>query len=293
MLLKNATITRKDGSSGKLLPIAVPHDRRLQGARARLLREQPELLPRRLLEHAERGRAGQRGRRRTRASSPRSRRSTRRPRSTYMRGFTGTGTNAGNCCSDDRSGRGDGRGRLRLRDRRTPAWTRAHRRGRPGPRIATARRLTLPGQQGQLISQVAAANPNTVAVMETIGPQDVTGVRAEHPRDPVELVQRACARASRWPTCCSATTTRAAARREIVVPDRSTRSRAIYELRDPPGRAQRPHLHVLHRPGLLPVRLRPELHARSTSRTCRSPSAHPTADDTINVSVDVTNTQLA
>ncbi len=34
--------------------------------------------------------------------------------------------------------------------------------------------ITLPGQQGQLIAQLAAANPNTVAYMETIGPQDVT-----------------------------------------------------------------------------------------------------------------------
>ena len=41
--------------------------------------------------------------------------------------------------------------------------------------------LALPGQQGQLISQVDAANPNTVAVMETIGPQDVTGFEPTTP----------------------------------------------------------------------------------------------------------------
>ena len=41
--------------------------------------------------------------------------------------------------------------------------------------------LALPGQEGQLISQVDAANPNTVAVMETIGPQDVTGFESSTP----------------------------------------------------------------------------------------------------------------
>jgi beta-glucosidase len=34
--------------------------------------------------------------------------------------------------------------------------------------------ITLPAAQGSLISQVAAANPNTIAYMETIGPVDVT-----------------------------------------------------------------------------------------------------------------------
>src|SRR6185312_12327338 len=41
--------------------------------------------------------------------------------------------------------------------------------------------LALPGQQGQLISQVSAANPDTIAVMETIGPQDVTSFEPTTP----------------------------------------------------------------------------------------------------------------
>ena len=46
--------------------------------------------------------------------------------------------------------------------------------GTTGTRTATALRSLFRAQQGQLIAQLAAANPNTVAYMETIGPQDVT-----------------------------------------------------------------------------------------------------------------------
>ena len=68
----------------------------------------------------------------------------------------------------------------------------------------------------------------------------------------------ASARARLWRTSCSARTTRAGA-----CPRPSTRastSSRRRQLRHPPGRRHRPHLHVLQRPGLLPVRVRPELH---------------------------------
>jgi beta-glucosidase len=41
--------------------------------------------------------------------------------------------------------------------------------------------LTLPGAQAQLISDVAAVNPNTVAVMETIGPVELGGFESQVP----------------------------------------------------------------------------------------------------------------
>jgi beta-glucosidase len=41
--------------------------------------------------------------------------------------------------------------------------------------------LQLPGQQGQLISQVASANPNTIAYIESVGPVDVSSFESDTP----------------------------------------------------------------------------------------------------------------
>ena len=118
--------------------------------------------------------------------------------------------------------------------------------------------ITLPGQQGQLIAQVAAVNPNTIAYMETIGPQDVTsfepttsailwssynGMRKGEALADVLLgeLQPERPHAGIW--------------YQNERPDP-----ADHGLRDPPRRPERPHVHVLQRAGLLPVRLRPELH---------------------------------
>jgi beta-glucosidase len=68
--------------------------------------------------------------------------------------------------------------------------------------------LDLPGAQASMISQVEAANPNTVVYLETVGQVDLARSRA--PR------RRCCGapttgsgRAPRWPTSCSARSTRA------------------------------------------------------------------------------------
>ena len=162
VLLKNATITRKDGSIGKLLPLAVPKTGNFKVLVLGYYANNPELLPGRLLGDPERGRAGQRGDRRTRASSPRSRRSTRSAQVDYMRGFTDTGTNAEQLLRDDRSGGGVGGGGYDYvivyagMDSSASAGT-------TGTEDRDRTSLALPGQQGQLISQVDAANPNTVA----------------------------------------------------------------------------------------------------------------------------------
>jgi beta-glucosidase len=87
----------------------------------------------------------------------------------YQRGFTGSGTTAASLTSVD------------------PAAVTAAQTGGynavvvyTGTDGGTANEdvdraaITLPGAQGDLINQIAAVNPNTIAYMETIGPMDVT-----------------------------------------------------------------------------------------------------------------------
>jgi beta-glucosidase len=173
VLLKNTSVTRKDGSTGKLLPLSVPSTGNfkvlvlgfysnnsnfylggyssIQGAAG----QANEVTPYAGIKAA------------IQAINPSA-------QVDYMRGFTDTGTNAGNCC--------------RTID---PAAVTAaadydyvivyagmdstSSSGTTGTEDRDRTSLALPGQQGQLISQVSAANPDTIAVMETIGPQDVTG----------------------------------------------------------------------------------------------------------------------
>ena len=99
MLLKNATKVRKDGSTGKLLPIAVPPTGTFKVLVTGFYAQQHELLPRRLLEHAGHERRRPRRSRRYNGIKAAIQAVNPTPQVDFMRGFTGTGTNAGNCCS--------------------------------------------------------------------------------------------------------------------------------------------------------------------------------------------------
>src|SRR5262249_18071584 len=98
----------------------------------------------------------------------------------YMKGFTGTGTNAGNCCTaiDPAavSAAADYDYVVVYAGMDSIASN-----GTTGTEDRDRTSLALPGLQGQLISQVSAANPNTVGVMETIGPQDVSSFESTTP----------------------------------------------------------------------------------------------------------------
>jgi beta-glucosidase len=98
----------------------------------------------------------------------------------YMKGFTDTGTNAGNCCTaiDPAAvtAAADYDYVIVYAGMDSTASS-----GTTGTEDRDRTSLALPGQQAQLISQVAAANPSTVAVMETIGPQDVTSFEPTTP----------------------------------------------------------------------------------------------------------------
>ncbi len=172
VLLKNATITRKDSTVGKLLPMTVP----TAGAFKVLVLGSYANNPGFYLGgySSIQSAAGQANevtpyagiKAAIEAIDPAA-------QVDYMKGFTGTGTNAGNCCTAI-----------------DPAAVAAaadydyvvvyagmdstSSSGTTGTEDRDRTSLALPGQQGQLISQVGAVNPNTIAVMETIGPQDVT-----------------------------------------------------------------------------------------------------------------------
>ena len=151
VLLKNATITRKDGSTGKLLPIAVPPTGAFKVLVARLLREQLELLPRRLLVDPERARGGERGHgvrgHQGRDPGDRPGGAGRLPA-----GLHGHGHERRQLLHDDRPGGRRRRRRATTTWSSTPAWTRGVD-GTTAPRTATARRSRCPGLQGQLIAR--------------------------------------------------------------------------------------------------------------------------------------------
>ena len=69
--------------------------------------------------------------------------------------------------------------------------------------------LALPADQDKLISAVAAANPRTVVVLNTLqrGHDAVAGQGRRRSSRPGTRARRP---APRWPTCCSATSTRPA-----------------------------------------------------------------------------------
>ncbi len=179
MLLKNATVTRKDGSTGKLLPLSVPKTgafkvlvlgfysnnsnfylggySSIQGPAG----QANEVTPYAGIKAA------------IQAINPSA-------QVDSMSGFTGNGTNAGNCCGTidpaavAAAANYDDVIVYAGMDSTASAGT-------TGTEDRDRTSLALPGQQGQLISQVDAANPNTIAVMETIGPQDVTGFEPTTP----------------------------------------------------------------------------------------------------------------
>src|SRR6185312_1324011 len=173
VLLKNTSVTRKDGSTGKLLPLSVPSTGNfkvlvlgfysnnsnfylggyssIQGAAGHA----NEVTPYAGIKAA------------IQAINPSA-------QVDYMRGFTDTGTNAGKCCGTIDpaavTAAADYDYVIVYAGMDSTASS-----GTTGTEDRDRTSLALPGQQGQLISQVSAANPDTIAVMETIGPQDVTG----------------------------------------------------------------------------------------------------------------------
>ena len=172
VLLKNDTTTRKDGSEGKLLPIPVPTSGEFKvlvvGAYAdnggfflggyssfqQSAGQANMVTPYDGLQAA------------ITAIDPDA-------QVDYMRGFTGTSSSAGNCCNT-------------IDDSVLTAaadydyvifyagMDQSVANGTTGREDRDRTSLLLPGLQGELIDQLALANPNTVAFMETIGPQDIT-----------------------------------------------------------------------------------------------------------------------
>ncbi len=179
VLLKNATVTRKDGSAGRLLPINVPSSGAFKvlvlGSYANNTNfylggyssiqsaagQANEVTPYAGIKAA------------IQAIDPAA-------QVDYMKGFTGTGTNAGNCCTTIDpaavTAAADYDYVVVYAGMDSTASS-----GTTGTEDRDRTSLALPGQQAQLIGQVSAANPDTVAVMETIGPQDVTSFEPTTP----------------------------------------------------------------------------------------------------------------
>ncbi|HEY3088424.1 MAG TPA: glycoside hydrolase family 3 C-terminal domain-containing protein [Jatrophihabitantaceae bacterium] len=179
VLLKNATTTRKDGSTGKLLPMSVPSTgpfkvlvlgsyannsnfymggySSIQSAAG----QANEVTPYAGIKSA------------IQAIDPSA-------QVDYMKGFTGTGTNAANCCTTiDPAAVAAAANYDYVVVYAGMDSTASN--GTTGTEDRDRTSLALPGLQGQLISQVSAANPNTVGVMETIGPQDVSSFESTTP----------------------------------------------------------------------------------------------------------------
>lgn len=179
VLLKNATVTRKDGSAGRLLPINVPSS----GAFKVLVLGSYANNPNFYLGgySSIQSAAGQANevtpyagiKAAIQAIDPAA-------QVDYMKGFTDTGTNAGNCCTTiDQAAVTAAAGYDYVVVYAGMDSTASS--GTTGTEDRDRTSLALPGQQAQLVSQVSAANPDTVAVMETIGPQDVTSFEPTTP----------------------------------------------------------------------------------------------------------------
>src|SRR6185437_1650229 len=173
VLLKNATITRKDGSTGKLLPLAVPKTGNFKVLVLGYYANNQNFY---LGGYSSIQSAAGQANEVTPYAGIRSAIQAINPSAQvdYMRGFTDTGTNAGNCCGTIDpaavTAAADYDYVIVYAGMDSTASS-----GTTGTEDRDRTSLTLTGQQGQLISQVSAANPDTIAVMETIGPQDVTG----------------------------------------------------------------------------------------------------------------------
>jgi beta-glucosidase len=179
VLLKNATTTRWDGSTGKLLPMSVPAGGPFKvlvlgsyannanfylggySSRQSAAGQANEVTPYAGIKAA------------IQAIDPSA-------QVDYLRGFTGTGTNAGNCCTaiDPAAvAAAAGYDYVVVYAGMDPAPSA----GTTGTEDRDRTSLALPGLQAQLISQVSATNPNTIGVMETIGAQDVTSFEPTTP----------------------------------------------------------------------------------------------------------------
>jgi beta-glucosidase len=172
VLLKNATINRKDGSTGKLLPLQVPQSGPFKVLVLGFYSNNSNFY---LGGYSSiQSTAGQ-ANEVTPYNGIKSAIQAIDPDATvdYMKGFTGTGTNAGNCCTTIDSAAVTAAASYDYVIVYAGMDSTASS-GTTGTEDRDRTSLALPGQQGQLIAQVAAANPNTIGVMETIGPQDVT-----------------------------------------------------------------------------------------------------------------------
>jgi beta-glucosidase len=157
VLLKNATITRKDSSTGKLLPIAVPTTGNFKvlvlGGLANVVT---------LGGYS----SGQSGIGAANNVSPyagiKSAIQAVNPGAQvdFQRGFTGTSTAASSCCTTI-----DPTAVTAAKDYDYVVVFTGIDSGVAAEDLDRTT-LTLPGQQGQLIAQVAAANPNTIGVMQ-------------------------------------------------------------------------------------------------------------------------------
>lgn len=174
VLLKNDTTTRKDGSEGKLLPIPVPTSGAFKvlvvgpyanfngfylggySSSQQSAGQANEVTPYNGLAAA------------ITAIDPDA-------QVDFMRGFTGTGSNASNCCNtiDDATVAAAADYDYVIAYAGTDGTTNGTG-GTTGREDNDRTSILLPGQQGQLIDALALANPNTVAFMETMGPQDIT-----------------------------------------------------------------------------------------------------------------------
>ena len=166
VLLKNATKTRKDGSTGKLLPIQVP----ATGPFKVLVIGTFGNLTNFYLGgySSTQGTAGQ-AKEVTPYNGLKAAIQAINPSATvdFQRGFTGTGTTAASLTAVDTTAVNAA---ANYDDVIVYTGTDSGTATEDVDRSA----ITLPAAQGSLISQVAAKNPNTIAVMETIGPIDVT-----------------------------------------------------------------------------------------------------------------------
>ncbi|MBO0867297.1 MAG: glycoside hydrolase family 3 C-terminal domain-containing protein [Micromonosporaceae bacterium] len=179
VLLKNGTTTRKDGSTGKLLPMQVPGSGPFKvlvlgyyGNNSNFYLggysspQSPAGQANEVTPYAGIKAAIQ-------AKNPSA-------QVDFLRGFTDTGTNAGNCCGTIDPAAVAAAANYDYvvvyagMDSAASAGT-------TGTEDRDRTSLALPGQEGQLISQVSAVNPNTIGVMETIGPQDVSSFESTTP----------------------------------------------------------------------------------------------------------------
>ena len=179
VLLNNATTTRKDGSTGKLLPLQVPQSGDFKVLVLGSYANNPNFY---LGGYSSIQSAAGQANEVTPYAGIKSAIQAIDPSAQvdYMKGFTGTGTNAGNCCTAiDPSAVAAAANYDYVVVYAGMDSTASN--GTTGTEDRDRTSLDLPGMQGQLISQVSAVNPDTIAAMETIGPQDVSSFESSTP----------------------------------------------------------------------------------------------------------------